>query len=66
MSVKQEFRSYPELADGRVHPTQTLRRVPAPVADLAQAFADCVLKESYFMAGVFEFVDVGPDLGLPR
>ena len=37
----------------------------APVGDLSQAFATGVLEESYFVAGMFEFVDVGPDLSLP-
>jgi len=40
--------------------------VPAPIANFAEAFADGVFEESYFVAGVFEFVDVGPDFGLPR
>ena len=37
----------------------------APVADFSQAFAYGVFEKSYLVAGVFEFVDVGPDFGLP-
>jgi hypothetical protein len=40
--------------------------VAAPVGDFAQTFSAGMLKESDFVAGVFEFVDVGPDFGLPR
>jgi hypothetical protein len=36
-----------------------------PVADFLQTSAPGVLEEANAMAGVFKFVDVGPDLGLP-
>ena len=39
--------------------------VAAPIPNFAEAFADSVFEESYFVAGVFEFVDIGPDFGLP-
>jgi hypothetical protein len=39
--------------------------VAAPVGDFFQAFSAGVLEESDFVAGMFEFVDVGPDFGLP-
>lgn len=45
--------------------TKYLRGVPAPVPYFAQPFADSVLEQSDFVAGVFEFVDVGPDFRLP-
>jgi hypothetical protein len=40
--------------------------VAAPVGDLFQTFSARMLEESDFVASVFEFVDVGPDLRLPR
>ena len=40
--------------------------VAAPVGYFFQAFSAGVFEESYFVAGVFEFVDVGPDFGLTR
>src|ERR1700688_604037 len=39
--------------------------VAAPVGDFFQTFSSGVLEESYFVAGIFEFVDVGPDFSLP-
>jgi hypothetical protein len=39
--------------------------VAAPIPNFAEAFADSVFEESYFVAGMFEFVDIGPDFGLP-
>jgi len=42
-----------------------LRRKPAPVADFAEAFSAGVLEQSYFVARMFELMDVGPDFGLP-
>ncbi len=38
----------------------------APVADLFQALATGMLEEPDHVAGVFKFVDVGPDFGAPR
>jgi hypothetical protein len=40
--------------------------VAAPVGDLFQTFSASMLEESDFVARVFEFVDVSPNLGLPR
>ncbi len=38
----------------------------APVSDLFQTFSASMLEESDSVAVVFEFVDVSPDLRLPR
>src|SRR6202521_71031 len=40
--------------------------VASPVGDLFQTFSRGMLEESDFVASVFEFVDVGPALRLPR
>jgi hypothetical protein len=40
--------------------------VAPPVGDFSQAFSAGMLEESDFVAGMLEFVDIGPDLGLPR
>jgi hypothetical protein len=40
--------------------------VTAPVGDFFQAFSASVLEQSDFVAAVFELVNVGPHLGLPR
>jgi hypothetical protein len=40
--------------------------VAAPVGDLLQTFSAGMLEKSDFVAGMFEFVDVCPDLRLPR
>ena len=40
--------------------------VAAPVGDFLQTFSAGMLEESDFVARVFEFVDVSPDLRLPR
>src|SRR5882762_4176985 len=45
---------------------ECLGGVAAPVGDLFQTFSAGMLEESDFVASVFEFVDVSPDLGLPR
>ena len=37
----------------------------SPVGYFFQTFSSGVLEESDSVAGVFEFVDVGPDFGLP-
>src|SRR5271163_677648 len=41
-------------------------REAAPVGDLFQAFSAGVLEKSDSVAGMFEFMNVGPDLRLPR
>jgi hypothetical protein len=38
---------------------------PPPVANLFQTLATSVFEKTYMMTGVFKFMDVGPDLGLP-
>jgi len=39
--------------------------LPAPAADFLQPGAPGVLEQSYAMAGMLEFVDVGPNFRLP-
>src|SRR5215471_3531061 len=43
-----------------------LRREATPVANLAQPFGAGMLEQSNHMAAVLEFVNIGPDFGLPR
>jgi hypothetical protein len=45
---------------------ERLGGVAAPVGDLFHTFAAGVLEKSDFVAGMFEFVDVSPNLRLPR
>src|SRR5208282_868434 len=45
---------------------ELLGGVAAPVADLFHTFAAGVLEKSDFVAGMFELVDVSPNLRLPR
>ena len=40
-------------------------RLSAPATDFLEAFAAGMFEQADTVAGVFEFVDVGPDFGLP-
>jgi len=50
---------------GRVIPKERLGSVTAPVGNFLQTISQRVLEQPHHVAGMLEFVDIGPDFRLP-